>query len=76
LLFSPPESRSEGGRRQESDEPVTDEAIRWQNLIRRGAGFLPSPPLYGASGAGKIGRTEQPGEPTQHSRIELAEPSA
>jgi hypothetical protein len=27
-VFSP-ESRSEGGRRQESDESVTDEVIRW-----------------------------------------------
>ena len=36
-----------------------------RQMIRCGAGFLPSPLLYGGSGNGKIVHQEQPGEPTR-----------
>lgn len=64
FAVSPSESRTEGGRRQESDESITHKVIRRGLSSGGGAGFLPSPPLYGDSGAGKIGLPEQPGEPT------------
>ena len=62
------ESRTEGGRRQESDESITHKVIRRGLSSGGGAGFLPSPPLYGDSGAGKIDPPEPPGEPTHESR--------
>jgi hypothetical protein len=63
FTVSPSESRTEGGRRQASDEPTQNEVIRCEAWSGGGTGFLPSPPFYGLSGAGKIGHEEQSGEP-------------
>jgi hypothetical protein len=38
---------------------------RGGQMVRCGAGFLPSPLLYGGSGNGKIVHQEQSGEPTR-----------
>jgi hypothetical protein len=70
LLFLPSESRTEGGRRQASDEPDQNEAICCEPWSGGGTGFLPSPPFDGDSGTGKIGHEEQSGETnTYKSRI-------
>ena len=64
FAVSSSESRTVGGRRQERDES-TEAKHPLAELSGGGAGFLPSPPLHGDSGTGKIGRAEQPGEPTR-----------
>jgi hypothetical protein len=63
-------SRTEGGRRQESEGRSLEQSRR--KVFGAVAGFLPSPLLRGSSGNGKIVRREQPGEPTHWITEQLA----
>jgi hypothetical protein len=67
LLFPLPnrEPKEDGGR--SATNPCAEQSA--DGLSGGGAGFLPSPPLHGDSGTGKIGRQEQPGEPTQNAGL-------
>ena len=61
----PSESRTEGGRRQESEDPgveIVRQAVIWSCL----RGFCRLPRSMAGSGNGKIVRQEQPGAPARN----------